>query len=360
MTKFNKRLLVFCILPFIVLGCDNEQNVQVKEVARPVKTQVIGSGHAAPIRKFPAVVEATEDAEMTFKVSGELTELLVRAGDKIEQGQTLARLDQKDYQIAFDQAKANYDLARSQFSRMEAMHGKGLISASDYDQSKAQLHVSKAALDSAKLNLEYTELKAPFSGYVSKLFIDNYENIVAKQPILHLVSLGTIDIAIQVPEEIMSRAKKNLQYSPQVYFDSHKQKQYKADIKEFDTQSDPATNTYKVVFSLPHPDEFNVLPGMTATVLVDMNIVLEKPMTPIVLPSHALFSDKDTPDAQSYVWLVGDDMRLKKTSVKTGDFIGDGINILDGLKLGDTVVVAGVHRLTENQLVSFWQQERGL
>ncbi len=96
---------------------------------------------------------------------------------------------------------------------------------------------------------------------------------------------------------------------------------------------------------------------MTATVIVDINEVLRSSQIGMVVPAKAVFSD--TNDA-SYVWVVNDDMRVQKRKVNVGPMTNDGLTVLDGLQEGETIVIAGVHQLKENQQVREWQRERGL
>ena len=235
------------------------------------------------------------------------------------------------------------------------------MSEAQFDQIESQRAVAKSNYETAKANLKYTELRAPFDGVIASLAVEAYENIQPKQPIVTLQINNAIDVSIQVPEKLFARVKKQTDYEPMIRFDAAPEFQFRAHLKEWDSQADPATNTYEVVFTLPKPDNLNVLPGMTATVIVDMAQVLRSTITGMLVPTKAVFTNgSNTEQPPSYVWVVAEDMSVEKRKVVVGTATNDGLTIVSGLKEGETIVIAGVHQLREGQKVREWQRERGL
>lgn len=103
---------------FVLVGCsDNSDQASTAEVIRPAKIFQVTDPTFSAVRSFPAEVEANADSKLAFRVSGQITELLVRPGSEVEQGQILARLDPKDFKLNLDDRQARYELARSQFER---------------------------------------------------------------------------------------------------------------------------------------------------------------------------------------------------------------------------------------------------
>jgi len=134
--------------------------------------------------------------------------------------------------------------------------------------------------------------------------------------------------------------------------------------KEHETSADPATLTFKVTFSLPAPDDMNVLPGMSATVIADMVGLYAEELEGVTLvPIEAVFSAEDEPlDAdRRQVWVVDPDtMRTSRRDVKAGPLTGQNIAILEGLDPGDLIIAAGVNAVQENMWVRPMERERGL
>ncbi|MDX2421352.1 MAG: efflux RND transporter periplasmic adaptor subunit [Amphritea sp.] len=357
------QLIMMAIL-IALSGCsENNADVSAPTIIRPAKIFQVTNPTSSDIRSFPAEVEANADSKLAFRVSGQISEVLVRPGYEVKQGQVLARLDPTDYKLTLDDRQARYELAHSQFERSKTMLSRKLISQSDYDKASAELKVALASYNVAKKELDYTYLRAPFSGTVARVDVDKHENIQAKQTILVLQTSDQIDITIQVPENIASRAKTHTGYQPSVVFDTHPDQSFLVTVKEWDTQADPSTLTYKVVFSMPTPESFTVLPGMAASVKVDLSKVTDLSSTRLMLPVGAVFVAEGAPlsDSTRYIWKFDPDtQQVHQATVTVGEITQEGIVIESGIKPGDQVVAVGVNFLSEGQKVRPWNREGGL
>lgn len=361
----DMKLFRLCLLTTTLLSliaCSEPEQQVKEEPIRPVKLFNIGHDSQINIRSFPAEVVANQGSYLAFRVNGELIEFPVLAGEHVEKGDLLAKLDPEDFQLQFDERKARYELAKSQLSRIEQLFEKKITSQSELDQATANMQIAESAFKIAETNLEYSELRAPFAGTVAKVFVKNFENIQAKQNILRLETRDLMDVEIQVPEKIVARFKKGTDYHPTVKFDGFEDKEYSLDIKEWETQADPATLTYKVVFSLPVPDDFNLLAGMTGRVLIDLSKVTRSQVAYTILPIESVFSDpQEAIKNNAYVWLYDENTgQVHKQAVEVGQLHHDGIEVLSGIKEGQIVVSAGVHSIEEGMKVRPWNKERGL
>jgi len=131
-------------------------------------------------------------------------------------------------------------------------------------------------------------------------------------------------------------------------FDAAPDKKYPLAFKAVTAQADPATRTYSVRFSMEQPDEINVLTGMTANVTASGTLA-DADESYFVIPAAAVFEDDEGKPA---VWVVGDDMIVKKRHVTTGEITGDaGIEVTGGLKAGERVAVVAVHSLSDGMKV---------
>lgn len=347
----------------LVTSCSKPSEVVTPDPSRPVKLMTINTGQSDNIRQFPAIIEPTENARLTFRVAGRLTELQIRPGQQVKQGELLAKLDPTDYQLKTDQAKARFHLAKAQFDRASKLITQKLVSQAMFDETQAQLQVAEADLKTSETNLSYTELVAPFSGTIARLLVDNHENIAAQQAIMELQLRDMIDIVIQVPEDVIALVKKDANYQPNVVFDSYPDHSYPASIKEWDTRADSATNSFKVVFSMPTPKEFNVLSGMTANVLADLSQFTRIEQHSLKVPATAVFSanNQAVDAAERSVWVFDEKTStVKQRAVTIGKLTGQGLEILAGLQGGEQIVTAGVQQLREGQQVRPWLRERGL
>ncbi|KID55769.1 hemolysin D [Pseudoalteromonas luteoviolacea] len=357
-----KRVLV--LSSALLLGACQDEVIQSpnQDLVRPVKLHTVSDPAAAAIRHFPAEVVANQGSYLAFRVNGELIDFPILAGQEVKKGQLLAKLDPEDFELQFQQRKAQYELATLQLNRIESLFNKSTASKAEYDQALANKQVTESAYRIAQTNLQNSELRAPFDGTVAKVFVKNFENIVAKQNILRLETRDRMDVVIQVPEKLVARVNKDLDYHPTVIFDGFPDKSYSLTIKEWDTQADPVTLTYKVVFSLPIPEDFNLFAGMTGHVYIDPSKVMNLQKSALLVPNEAVFSAQDEQiDNNHYVWVFNTNTNtVNKRRITLGEMRASSIEVLDGLKAGEVVVAAGVHHLKENLKVRPWTKERGL
>ncbi len=347
----------------LVSACSEAVSDDARRPAvQPVKIYQIQDTDSRGLRSFPAVVEAAEVAQLAFRVGGEIIEFPVRPGSRVEQGQLIARLDPTDYQLVVNQAQAQYDLAEAQFTRTENLVAKEVISPQQFDEVRASRDISKANLETARANLRYTELRAPFAGTIAHVFVEKHETVQPQRPIATLQLDNAIDVSIRVPENLFSQVQRQTDYQPDVIFPAAPGERFKATLKEWDAMADPASNTFKVVFTLPTPPAVNLLPGMSATVLVDTHAVMAVQADTLLVPPSAVFSPTGQPaDDGFYVWVYqADGGTVTRRAVTVGDVGSAGIEIVEGLAIGDQIVVAGVHQLSEGQPVRPWVKERGL
>lgn len=360
---------LIALMGTVLTGCSEPSDPQTeKSNIRPAKLATVVSASGDSIKTFPATVEPSLYAHLAFRVNGEIVKLPVVAGDNVKKGQVLALLDDKDFVVQQKQAKAKFDLTASQFKRAQTLIKENLISSAEFDQLKAEVDIAEAQLDAANNNLEYSQLKAPFDGVVTNINVEAFEFIQAKQPIMDIQGRSNIDVAIQVPEQLMVRlpkSDKTESYKPNLIFDANPNKKYQVSLKEHDISPNPATKSYQVVFSLPMPDDINLLPGMTGTLEVELNKLLNNDTSLLQVPIAAVFvPNRLAQSKQKYVYKVDQNNQTELVAVDVVDTKQKGLIIkpLQSGKLaaGDKVVAAGAHLIPENTEVSEWIQERGL
>lgn len=361
------RMLTTSLVVLLIAACSKPPPPVVEEVSRPAKLFTVDAEGAANLRSFPGEVRATDEANLAFRVSGELVEFPATRGKRVKQDELLARLDPANYQAALNEAQAQYDLSKAQFDRVAELVDRQLVSRSEYDQRQARMKVQQSDLTRARNNLDYTSISAPFDGVIARILSDNHESVAAGQVVMVLQTGEMIDITVAIPESIIAhveRTEVNRAPKPvQVRFDSVGDETYEAQYKEHETRADPATLTYKVTFSLAIPEGINVLPGMSATVIANLSELLSGERDGKLVPIEAVFSAEEDPlDAQDkYVWLVDpQSMRAKRQAVRVGQLTGANIVLKQGLDEGDMIIAAGVNAVQEGMLVHAMEREGGL
>jgi len=363
--NFLKMACLVAIFGIFASSCGKEEKeVTEKRVVRPVKIMTLASGEAISKLRFPGKVRASQRVDLAFQVSGPLVELPVKEGQEVKKGDLLAQIDPKDFETNLRKAKgqlakgkAAIERAQSEYDRILRIRKKdpGATSQTMLDRrreavnkAKAEIKSLEATVDGAKDQLSYTYLKAPFSGVIAKRYVDNYEEVRVKQPIVSLQDISHIDILIDVPEILMATIKKGT-VTAFAEFAAAPGKQYELMRKELATEADPKTQTYRAVLTMPAPEGINILPGMTA------NVVAHAPMGEskgehFDIPAIAVFADET---GTSHVWVVDQDsMMVHKRKVATGNLTGtDSIQVLSGLKSAERIAITGVAQLREGMEV---------
>ncbi len=335
------------IIALLTVGCSQQSAEQNEEpTLRLVRTITIGDRFENAFNELPGVVAANREAQLSFRISGQVEQLLVREGDVVNEGQLLAALDDADINIQLKSNQAAYNKALADFNRGKALVGNGTISQSDYNQLESNLAAAEASLESTKQNLLYAKLEAPFSGVVAKRDIENFEEVQAKQTVFILQDVSTIDIKIDIPESIMILTSEDSAPEVVAIFDAIPDQTFPLTFKEIATQADNETNTYEVTMSMPRVEGFNILPGMSVTARATRNAVQnEQIASTVYVPAHAVLEDGIGRYAFVAVSEGDGKATVQRKDVVTGSLTSVGLEIVSGLEKGEKLVVAGMSRM---------------
>lgn len=331
-------------------GCDKDAPPP-EQPARPIKMMTIGQGQSARPISLPGKVKAARQVVLSFQVSGRLAKLPVSKGQAVAQGELLAELDQRDYKNQFNSAEAIYKERSAYLDRMEEGLKKQVATKLEVDQARRDAEVAKADMDTARKNLEDTTLKAPFAGVVADTFVDNFQDVQAKEKILSLQDATDIEIVVDVPERLMARVKEDNARRLVVRFDALPDTTYPVTVKEFAAEADPQTQTYPVTVTMPAPSDANILPGMTATLIAQPGQADGAPAAggKLLVPVEAVVPG---PEGGSRVWLIDPaTMTARSQAVTVGAMTGDSVEILAGLTPGQTIAISGANHLHEGMKV---------
>jgi RND family efflux transporter MFP subunit len=333
-------------------GCEQANSEPKHEVVKPVKLYQVPNIAQSGYDVFLAEVDAGARSQLSFRVPGVIETINVKEGQKVAEGEVLAALDAKDYQLAVDAATAQFDLVKTRYERDKLLSKKSLISADTLDQSETAYKAALANLEESKTDLRYTEIKAPFSGIVSLKFVQSYQYVDSKQPVLNIINNENLDINIVIPvpyvEKTGIHSLPGREYA--VVFDIYNQYRLPAKFKEMSTQPNIDTNSYSATVSIVRPEAFNVLTGMTGQVLV----ANDGQKSALAIPDDAWISRETN---RGKVWKLDQESKMvKSVEVQVNEFGA----VVSGLIAGDLIVVAGANNLEEGQTVRAWTREGGI
>lgn len=339
-------------LSTLLTGCNKAISEPAEPLIKPVKLLAVKDLTVDDSVAFLARIDATYRAQLSFQVGGEVEKLLVRMGQGVEKGEVLATLDPKDLQLALDAAQAQYALAKTQWERAKSLYSKKLISTDSYDQKETQYKAALASFEQAKTDLSYTKIQAPFDGVVSYTYVKPYQVVGEKQEILNLIDNTTLDVSFTLPvsyaESVSLSALKNAEMW--VTMDSEPSKRIPGKFKEISTQPNIDTNSYEAIVTITRPTDRNLLTGMTGQV----HIAKQNKSNAMTLPTSAWVNKQES---QGEVWVM--DSSTQQVNKVTLSLNESGA-IESGLDNNDYVVIAGVERLVEGQVVKAWIREEGI
>ena len=347
----------------LLTACSPSVEQQI-ETVRPVKLFEVVDRQSQNLREFPAIVAASEEASISFRIPGELLEYPATSAAIVEKGQLLARLDDRDSKNEVAARQADFDLAESDFRRIQSLREKQMVSQSDYDNANTRLKAARVNLQLANDRLSDTVLTAPFAGRIAQTLVENYQSVQAQQPVLILQDHTTLDISIQVPESILTQTRQDqvdTTYQPVVTFAGNAGSEYKVTYKEHATKVTPGTQSYEVTFSLPTPNSFTVYPGMGATLSIDMTKVTGNgaASSEFILPMTSVLKDDST--GKYTAWVYDEVTKtVNPREVTVGRITQSGITVTSGIESGDQIVSAGLNRLRAGMEVKPLERERGV
>ena len=369
--KIPNWIAIPAIVGFVLLLAACDRGVPVTEQAvRPVRAIKVGEAGPLADRWFPGQARAHNEADLSFRVSGPLIVLPNDiVGREFKAGEVIARIDPRDYEVKVADIEAQLARARASSKRAASEYKRELNifkqdpgatsqtvvdrKSAQRDQTVADVKSLSASLDAAQDQLEYTYLKAPFNGKIVQQYVQNFEDVRAKEAIVRLLDTSRIEMVVNIPENMIS-------YAPyvtniRVQFDAFNDHPIPAVIKEIGAEASRTTRTYPVTLLMEQPEDIKILPGMAGRAVADRESVEAGKQLGIVIPVSAIFSPEE--NNTSYVWVFDEQAAVvSRREVVTGELSDHGVPVEDGLTPGEWVITAGVSYLAEGQTVKLLEE----
>lgn len=295
----------------------------------PVETSVPVRGDIFAVYSGTAPIEAFAQAEVVAKVAGEVRQLLVEEGDDVTSGEILARLDGDRLRLELNESQARLRKLQRDFERNKDLREKGLISEGDFENIQYELEALQASYNLARLELDYTQIRAPIDGVVSERFIKLGNTIRVGDPVFRVTSLDPLVAYLHIPEREYQRIRAG--QPVQIDIDALAGGPVTASVTRVSPVVDAATGTFKTTIEISDPER-RIKPGMFGR----MNIVYDRRENVLQVPRSTVVEDAGV----SSVFIVQDDIAIRRV-VETGFGAGGFIEIISGLEDGDDVITLG-------------------
>lgn len=339
----------------LILGCigcsgDNPEGAERRggrPGGGPPSSAGGASAPAVPVEVSPAsrqtissfietngTLEAENEVDLVARISAPIVALEVEEGDLVQTGQLLARLDDVETRVQMELARVGVEETRQAFERAKQLHAEDLISPEEYERATAVHDSALAQLKAAEIQLEFTELRAPFPGRIVRRYVDRSEQVSVNTPLYRLSDFDPLLCPIQIPERDLSRVRLN--QPAWLSVEAWPGERFAGKVLRISPVVEAETGTIKVTLELRHGGKLR--PGMFARVYVET----ETRDGALVVPKAALSLESigDT------VYVAAEGVASRR-EVELGFREGDLVEILGGVDAGEMVVVVGQDGLSE-------------
>ena len=359
--NYRNYKILFVALLLSVSAC--KEKVEEKEaILRPVKYEIVGTANAQTIRTFSGIAKAGDEIELSFRSNGIITEMNAKVGMKVKKGDLIAKLDNVQANLAYEQsvsalnsARSAMNTAKSSLDRIKSLYEKGSNSLSDYEAAKNSYQSALDQFESAKRNrsiqssqISYGYIKAPKSGIIAVKNNDLNENVSAGQVIAVLNAGNDINVSVGLPENVINKVISGME--TELSFSAIEKTTFKGEVIEIAPIVDANSATYPVKIDIQNPTTA-IKPGMATSVTFDFSDGESTSDTSLVIPVKAVGEDGDG----NFVFIIesqdGLTGQVKKRKIEIGELTSNGFKVKSGLSSGDKIATAGLQTLLDGQKV---------
>jgi RND family efflux transporter MFP subunit len=324
----------------VVVDTVREQSLQkpvtLVGAVEPVRKSVIASEVEGLVESFPA-------EEGVYVNKGDLIAKFIT---------TNIEIDLKESKASKSEAQARYQLAKQDQERFKELQEKGVASIKQYDDARAEkaawgarIGQFQAQIESHEYDLNKSEIKAPFSGYITREFTEVGQWVQKGGPVVELIDTETLEIRIDMPERYISKIKKGGTVA--VDFDALPGAGVQGEISSLVPQADSESRTFPVKVTIDNEDGA-VKSGMVARV----SFPIGEPANVKLVPKDAIVTQNNA----NFIYVVIDGA-VQPIPVTTGTAYDDRIEVLGPVETGQKVVIRGNERLMPNQAVKIVNED---
>jgi RND family efflux transporter MFP subunit len=339
-------------------GCMNQANGSDSDEAQaaadnpaiPVEAAKVVNEDVAAVYVGTATLEADEQATVVSQITGVVLEIYAEEGDYVDAGQVLARVETDRYRLRVEQAGAALKRLETDFQRKKELFERELVSADDFERVSAELQGQKAEYDLARLDLEYTSIRAPISGYISERLVRAGNLVALHDPVYRVTSYDPLLAVLHVPERELRVLRKGLEVS--VALDAWPGEMFAGEIIRISPVIDPATGTFRVTAAVTGRGDM-LKPGLFGRVEILYDLHEDVP----VIPRSAVITE----DERNHVFVVKEDGSAVRRAIQLGYERAGVVEVREGVSAGETVVTAGKGSLSDGarvEIIEIGQQPR--
>jgi membrane fusion protein (multidrug efflux system) len=319
-------------------------------VVEPARLRDLAEQHS-----FTGRVQAIDKVEIRARVQGFIKSIGFEDGAEVAKDQILFTLEKEQYQAALDLAEANLasaradlELAEATFKRVSTLEGRGTASEAQLDTARAQLSRGRAQVQAqlaqverARLDLGYTDIRAPLAGRVGRAVYSVGELVgPSSEPLVTLVVQDPMYVAFPVPQRVMltvrREGRKKESVTVEIKLPDGTTYDHQGIIKFADVEANPGSDTITVRATVPNPERL-----LVDQQLVGVTVIAKEPDRKLVVSQSSILLDQQG----AYVLAVDKDNKVESRRVELGEQRGPDIVVTKGLDAGDRVIVSGQQKV---------------
>ncbi|MEH0153049.1 efflux RND transporter periplasmic adaptor subunit [Limibacter armeniacum] len=343
--KYSYFILIITYCLTLLTACnhkDTSQTAQPPDIKVSVaEVQLTSAGNTL---RLTGSILPSHMANLGFMVAGKVSKVMVKEGDRVKKGQTIATLDPTDYQSGKKVAAADLQEAEDQYKRLKQVYEQGSITEADWVKMQSAYEKAKAAYNVASKKVSDTRITSPINGYVAMKKVEGNEVVGQGTPLFSIVRTDPVKVKINIPETEISQVK--VGQKVRVTLPSNDQiPATEGKISLLGKVATPPARTYNAEIEVANPDQ-QLQPGMIAVV----DLFLESSSQRVSIPAQAVIRDAY---GSSYVYVLDEKkMNVHKRIIEIGGVSGESLQILKGVKPGEKIITEGQSKLEEGTSVS--------
>ncbi len=342
-------LLALVVLIIILAGAIKKESASIasvkaagsKQERPPVNTVTLALKPEAINDRInlPGSIEPWTTLALLSKLNGTIDEVLVREGQKVKKGDVIVRINEEDYRIGVDRAKAAFELAKAEYERDKAIYAKGVIPTAMLDANKTQMETAKADYDNAKLQYSRCLVTAPMNGVIKKVDAKVGLQLAVGDPMVEIMEIERLKAVVGIPESDVTavRGLKTIDIKLQAL----KDRIITGKVHFLSSSPETVARIFRLELAIDNSDG-EVLPGM----FVRADVVKKTVSDAIVIPFYSVISRNN----EQYVY-VEEDSIVHKKKVRLGIMEKWYVEVVEGLQGGERLVVEGHRDVEDNQKV---------
>ena len=333
----------FClVLSVFLAGCEVQPPPTPEDQSiRPAKLFEVRDARRVIEHRFVGRVEALRVVDLSFEVAGPVVELPILEGQEVKAGDLLAALDTRDFELAVKEAEVQVKIALQDLQRKQKVLAQQSIARSTVEDARSNYELQVVRLAKARERLDDSRIFAPFDATVAQRYVDNHVNIERGARVARLLDLGKLLVVGNVPEALAATANEEQLISLHAEFDFLPTEEFALVPYENKGEADTVAQTYEYAFMMDRPNQWNILPGMSATI----HAKLKDPSADALayIPANSLVS---AADKSLFVWVYDDSSQeVEKRRVVVGAPEARGFPVLEGLSGAERIVTTGASQL---------------